>query len=53
MLRFTRDYAFGSPSMAAAIGTARTANGWITWVGPDGRTLDDEEGRSLADPSIE
>jgi len=53
MLRFTRDYAFGSPSMAAAIVTARTANGWITWVGPDGRTLDDVERRSLADPAIE
>jgi hypothetical protein len=47
MLVFTRDYAFGSPSMAAAIVTARTANGWITWVAPDGRTLDDVERKPL------
>lgn len=53
MLVFTRDYAFGSPSMAAAIVTARTANGWVTWVAPDGRTLDEVERKPLALSSAE
>jgi hypothetical protein len=48
MLVFTRDYAFGSPSMAAAVVTARTANGWVTWMAADGRTLDDVERKALA-----
>jgi hypothetical protein len=46
-LYFTRDHAFGSPSMAAAVVTARTANGWVMWLGPDGRTLDEIERRTL------
>jgi hypothetical protein len=33
--------------MAAAVVTARTANGWVTWLGPDGRTLDEIERRTL------
>jgi hypothetical protein len=40
-LRFTKDYIFPSPSQAAAIVLARTANGWVEWKYPDGRTLDE------------
>ncbi|MGZ8901169.1 MAG: DUF4357 domain-containing protein [Limisphaerales bacterium] len=40
-LRFTKDYIFPSPSQAAAIVLARTANGWVEWRYPDGRTLDE------------
>ncbi|MBK9577824.1 MAG: GIY-YIG nuclease family protein [Fibrobacteres bacterium] len=39
--RFTRDHIFPSPSQAAAIVLARTANGWTEWKYPDGRTLDE------------
>lgn len=53
LLHFTRDYAFGSPSMAAAVVTARTANGWVTWVAADGRTLDEVERRSLGQPATD
>lgn len=38
-LRFTKDYIFSSPSQAAAVILGRTANGWIEWKYPDGRTL--------------
>ncbi len=40
-LRFAKDHVFPSPSQAAAIVLARTANGWIEWKHPDGRTLDE------------
>lgn len=36
---FTEDYAFQSPSGAASIVLARTANGWVSWRNKDGRTL--------------
>jgi len=39
--RFTKDHVFPSPSQAAALVLARTANGWIEWKYPDGRTLDE------------
>ncbi|MHB1057436.1 MAG: GIY-YIG nuclease family protein [Rhodanobacter sp.] len=38
--RFTRDFLFSSPSMAAAMVLARHANGWREWRTEDGRTLD-------------
>ena len=38
---FERDHLFGSPSMAGMALLGRTANGWITWKLPDGRTLDE------------
>lgn len=36
---FTEDYAFKSPSGAASIVLARTANGWISWKNAKGKTL--------------
>ena len=38
-LRFTRDCMFDSPSGAAAAVLGRTANGWVEWKHPDGRSL--------------
>jgi hypothetical protein len=38
-LEFTEDYAFKSPSGAATIVLARTANGWISWKNKEGKTL--------------
>lgn len=40
-LRFAKDHLFSSPSTAACIVLARSANGWTEWKHPDGRTLDD------------
>lgn len=40
-LRFAKDHVFTSPSLAAALVLARSANGWIEWKYPDGRTLDE------------
>lgn len=37
---FEKDHLFGSPSMAGMAVLGRTANGWITWLTADGRTLD-------------
>ena len=37
----TRDYAFGSPSGAAAVLLGRSANGWIEWKSAAGQTLHD------------
>lgn len=38
-LVFTKDHLFSSPSQAAAVILARTANGRIEWRTTDGRTL--------------
>lgn len=38
---FTRDHLFRSPSMAAVALLGRTANGWLEWKTPDGKTLDE------------
>ncbi len=38
-LLFIKDFTFDSPSGAAAAVLGRTANGWIEWKLPDGRTL--------------
>jgi hypothetical protein len=38
---FSEDYPFKSPSGAAAIVLARTANGWVSWKNKDGKTLKD------------
>jgi len=35
-----KDHLFSSPSSAAAILMARTANGWVEWVDSNGRPLD-------------
>ena len=37
--RFTQDYAFSSPSTAAAVVLGRSANGRIEWKDAHGRTL--------------
>ena len=39
--RFSEDYLFSSPSSAAMIVLARSANGWQEWRAKDGRTLDE------------
>ena len=39
-LTFSKDHVFPSPSQAAMVVLARTANGWLEWKYPDGRTLD-------------
>ena len=44
-LRFTKDHVFPSPSQAAAIVLARSANGWIEWKYEDGKTLDEVKRR--------
>ncbi len=38
---FTRDFAFGTPSNAAAMVTGSHRNGWRDWKYADGRTLSD------------
>ena len=40
-LRFVKDHVFNSPSQAASVVLARTANGWIEWKYPDEKTLDE------------
>jgi len=44
--RFSKDHLFSSPSQAAAIVLARSANGWTEWKYPDGRTLDEVKRKS-------
>ena len=39
LYRFTQDYSFSSPSMAAAVVLGRSANGRIEWKDAQGRTL--------------
>ncbi len=41
VLEFTSDYVASSPSTAAALVLARTANGWKEWKYKDGKTLDE------------
>lgn len=38
---FQNDHLFRSPSMAAVALLGRTANGWLEWKTPEGRTLDE------------
>lgn len=44
---FTENYAFSSPSAAAAIVAGRSANGRTSWKLPDGRTYADWEAEQL------
>ena len=44
--KFVNDYVFSSPSAAAAVVLARSANGWIEWKYNDGRTLDEVKRKS-------
>jgi len=47
MLIFTRDHLFASPSMAAMALMGRSANGWLEWKSPQGRTLDEVKRQSV------
>lgn len=40
-LIFSRDHLFSSPSMAAIALMGRSANGWMEWKNPQGKTLDE------------
>ena len=44
---FTADYAFNSPSAAAAVANGRASNGRLEWKTPDGRSLSEWEAASL------
>ncbi|MFO1477598.1 MAG: GIY-YIG nuclease family protein [Verrucomicrobiota bacterium] len=48
-LVFTKDQLFKTPSMAAALLTGRTANGWLEWKDKDGKSLDALKRQSSAD----
>lgn len=43
---FQSDHLFRSPSMAAVALLGRTANGWLEWKTPEGRTLDEVKRQS-------
>ena len=47
MCVFTRDHLFSSPSMAALAVMGRSANGWLEWKNPQGRTLDEVKRQSV------
>ncbi|WP_426144533.1 GIY-YIG nuclease family protein [Polaromonas sp. DSR2-3-2] len=47
MLVFTRDHLFASPSMAAMALMGRSANGWVEWKNPQGKTLDEVKRQSV------
>ena len=47
MLVFTRNHLFASPSMAAMALMGRSANGWVEWKNPHGKTLDEVKRRSV------
>lgn len=47
MLVFTRDHLFASPSMAAMALMGRSANGWLEWKSPQGKTLDEMKRQSV------
>jgi hypothetical protein len=44
---FTRDHLFASPSMAAVAVMGRSANGWLEWKSPQGKTLDEVKRQSV------
>lgn len=45
--KFTKDYLFSSPSMAAAVIMGRSANGLIEWKKEDGSTIKDNQPKSI------
>jgi hypothetical protein len=47
MVVFTRDHLFASPSMAAVALVGRSANGWMAWKNPQGKTLDEVKRQSV------
>ena len=44
--KFTKDYLFSSPSMAAAVIMGRSANGLIEWKKEDGTTMKDNQAKT-------
>ena len=46
--RFAQDYAFSSPSTAAAVVLGRSANGRVEWKDSQGRTLKELQQREAA-----
>lgn len=44
---FTRDHLFSSPSTAAMALMGRSANGWVEWKSPQGKTLDEVKRQSV------
>jgi hypothetical protein len=48
VLIFTEDYIFSSPSAAAGVVLARSANGWREWKFKDGRTLDEVKRQTIS-----
>ena len=44
---FTRDHLFPSPSTAAMAVMGRSANGWVEWKSPQGKTLDEVKRQSV------
>jgi hypothetical protein len=44
---FTRDHLFLSPSTAAMALMGRSANGWVEWKSPQGKTLDEVKRQSV------
>ena len=49
--RFTQDYAFKSPSTAAAVVLGRSANGRIEWKNAGGKTLKELQEREAGESS--
>ena len=47
MLAFIRDHLFASPSMAAMTLMGRSANGWVEWKSPQGKTLNEVKRQSV------
>ena len=47
LLVFTRDHLLSSPSMAAMALMGRSANGWVEWKNPQGRTLNEVKRQSV------
>jgi hypothetical protein len=45
--KFTKDYLFSSPSMAAAVIMGRSANGLIEWKKEDGTTMKDNQPKTI------
>ena len=47
LLVFTRDHLFPSPSTAAMAVMGRSANDWVEWKNPQGKTLDEVKRQSV------
>lgn len=50
--RFVQDYAFNSPSTAAAVVLGRSANGRIEWKDAGGRTLKELQEQEAGETAV-